>query len=72
MESFIFICLNYVKLNQNGVICYVQIWVTLTFHFMGYFAIIFRASRVIKVMELTKQYLQRIYQIAQNDNNEDF
>lgn len=54
LESFIHICLNYSKLSANGVVCFLQIWTTLTFHFMGYFSIVFRANRVIKVMELTK------------------
>ena len=41
---------------------------TLTFHYIAYFAIIFRGRRIFKVMNLTGKYLDKIYNMAQDRN----
>jgi hypothetical protein len=41
----------------------VSIVATLTFHYIAYFSIIFRAQRIINVIELEKKYLDQIYKI---------
>ena len=50
-------------------VCVLSILTTLTFHYIGYFSVIFRAKRIFKVMHLTKKYLDRIEQLAQDGGN---
>lgn len=45
-------------------ICSISIMDTLTFHYIAYFAIIFRGRRIFKVMNLTAKYLDKIYGMA--------
>ena len=43
--------------QETNLICYLSIVTTVIFHYIGYFAIVFRAQRIFKVMQLTKTYL---------------
>ena len=54
--------------EQTTFICLLSIITTLIFHYIGYFCIVFRAQRIFKVMNLTKTYLTKLYQLGQNSN----
>ena len=45
-----------------------SITTTVIFHFTAYFCIIYRAIRIFTVMKLEKKYLDKIYKLAQLDN----
>ena len=43
--------------SQNEYICATSIITTFTFHYIAYFCLIFRASRIFKIMELENKHL---------------
>jgi hypothetical protein len=44
---------------------------TMTAHYIGYLSLVFRASRVVRVMELERKYLDEIYQMADSSKSSD-
>jgi hypothetical protein len=52
--------------DQQTGICALSILTTLTFHYFGYFCLIFRSQRIFKVMKLTQKYINRIYKLSQD------
>lgn len=58
---------------SKEIVCYLSIFDTFIFHYIAYFSLIFRASRIFKVMGLEKKYLTKIYNLTKDHNtdNED-
>jgi hypothetical protein len=69
MDSVLNCIINWERPSQETV-CYLSIFDTLTWHYSGYFSLIFRAFRIFKVMRLEKKYLNKIYNLTK-DNNPD-
>ena len=73
LDSLVNIAINSNALWNAGSepsgVCVLSILTTLTFHYIGYFSVIFRAKRIFKVMRLTKKYLDRIELLAQDGGN---
>ena len=52
--------------TNSTVICFQSLFCNFTFHYIGYFALIFRAKRIANVMKLEAKYLDKIYTITEN------
>lgn len=67
LDSAINILINWTEPTRETV-CYLSIFDTLIFHYIAYFSLIFRASRIFKVMGLEKKYLTQIYNLTKDHN----
>ena len=55
--------------TNSKIICYQSLFLNIVFHYIGYFALIFRARRIAKVMKLESKYLDRIYKLTKSNLN---